>query len=127
MLASLGSVVFEVRSDLVRTFRDATHTTSARWTAHEVIAQKPKQEFGGPGLRKLSLAITLDSQHGTDPETEAATLRTSCETGEVLPLVLGEEPHGSWVLAELVETWRRVAANGSIGAIDLTLSLEEYA
>ena len=60
MIGSLGDVVFTSSTDLVRTFADAAHKTSGRWTAHEVIGQKPAQEFGGPGLRTLSLSIRLD-------------------------------------------------------------------
>jgi hypothetical protein len=125
-VGTLGSVVFEASSDLVRTFRDASHKTSARWQQHEVIGQKQKQEFGGPNLRTLSLAIRLDVNLGVDPEEEAKALRESVETGEVLAFMLGGEPRGDWIVKELDEAWRNVGADGQIGIIDLSLSLEEY-
>ncbi len=127
MLATLGSVVFEASSDLIRTFQDAQHTTSARWSAHEIIQQKPKQEFGGPGLRTMTFAIRLDAALGVDPLAEAKVLRTATETGEVLPLMLAGEPEGDWIVKELAESWRHVSSAGLIRIIDLSISLEEYA
>lgn len=126
MLATLGSIVFEASSELVRTFADAQHTTSARWTAHEVIGRKPVQEFIGPALRSLSLSIRLDAGLGLDPEAEAASLRESVETGEVLPFVLGGEPHGDWIATEMGESWRNVTSEGIVRTIEVQLSLEEY-
>jgi phage protein U len=127
VIGSLGDVVFTASSELVRTFADLAHKTAGRWTAHEVIGQKPAQEFGGAALRTLSLSIRLDVDLGVDPETEAAALRTSVETGEVLALLLDGEPRGDWVCKELGETWRHVDANGRARVIDLSLALEEYA
>ena len=126
-LGTLGDFVFEASSELVRTFRDASHTAAGRWAVHEIIGQRPVPEFGGPSLRRMSLSVTLDAAFGVSPETEADALRDACEAGTVLPLLLGGEPQGDWVLLEVSETWRRVGADGAIGAIDLGLSLQEYA
>lgn len=126
MLATLGSVVFEASADLVRTFGDASHKTSARWETHEVIGRKPVQEFIGPALRTLGFSIRLDAGLGIDPESEAAALRDSVESGEVLSFVLGGRPVGDWVAKELSETWRHVTADGRVQVIVVELSLEEY-
>lgn len=127
MLATLGEVVFEASGELVRTFDDARHKTAARWSAHEVIGQKPIQEFGGPALRTLSLSIRLDASLGVDPEAEATVLRDATETGTVLPLLLGGVVCGDWVCKEASEAWRDVTREGVIRVIILDLSLEEYA
>jgi phage protein U len=126
MLATLGSIVFEASSDLVRTFQDAAQKTSARWEAHEVIGRKPVQEFVGPALRTLSFSIRLDAGLGVDPDGEAATLRDSVESGEVLSFVLGGRPVGDWVVKEMGETWRNITADGRVQVIVVELSLEEY-
>jgi len=125
-VGTLGDVVFEASSERVRTFSEAQHTTAARWVVHEVITRAPVAEFGGRSLRKLTLGIRLDSDLGVVPDAEADALRTACEAGDVLPLMLGGEPRGDWTLLEVAEQWRRVAPGGTIGAIDLTLSLQEY-
>lgn len=126
MIGSLGDVVFIASTDLVRTFADAAHKTSARWATHEVIGQVPVQEFLGRGLRTLSLSIRLDISLGVDPETEADALRTAVESGEVMALLLDGQPRGDWVCKELGEAWRQVDGAGRAGVIDLTLTLEEY-
>lgn len=125
-LATLGDIVFEASAELIRTFSDAVHKTSARWTAHEVIGAKPVQEYIGPGLRTLGILIRLDAGLGLVPETEAAALRAAVEDGEVLSLVLGGEPRGDWVATEMREAWRQVTASGVVRVIDVDLSLEEY-
>jgi len=126
MLATLGSIVFEASSDLVRTFQDAAQKTSARWEAHEVIGRKPVQEFVGPALRTLSFSIRLDAGLGVDPDGEAATLRDSVESGDVLSFVLGGRPVGDWVIKEMGETWRNITADGRVQVILVELNLEEY-
>lgn len=125
-IGTLGNVVFEVSSELVRTFSDMTETVSARWTAHEVIGQKPRQEYIGPALRTRRFAMTLRSDLGLDPVTESAALEASAEDGEVLALVIGGRPLGDWVITELRRNERHIAADGTIRTIDLQLSLEEY-
>lgn len=126
-IGTLGAIVFEASADRIRTFRDASHHTAGRWAKHEVIGQPPKQEFIGRELRILSLAIKLDSSLGVDPEAEIAAIRDAAEAGTVLPLMLGGVPCGSWVCKEAQETWTRVASSGRITAMDVMLSLEEYA
>jgi len=125
--ASLGPVVFETSSELIRTFSDVSHKTSARWTAHEVIARKPAQEFLGPALRTLRFAVRLDVSFGVDPDAEADILRDAAEDGEVLAFVLAGVPRGDWAILELRESWRHVTGAGVVRVIDLDLSLEEYA
>jgi len=127
MLATLGGIVFEASAELIRTFGDASHETSGRWTKHEVIGQKPVQDFLGPDLRTLSFSIRLDARLGVDPEAEAAALRESVETGEVLPFVLGGRPVGDWVAKRSRETWRNITGDGVVTVIIVDLSLEEYA
>jgi len=126
-LGTLGTVVFEASSELIRTFSDLTQTTSSRWASHEVIGQKPKQEHLGPALRTMRLSMSLRVEHGVDPETETAALRASTEDGEVLSLVLGGVPRGQWVITDLREAPRHISAGGVARTIDLELSLEEYA
>ena len=116
MLATLGDTVFEASAALVRTFDGATMTTSARWVAHEVIGQKPLQEFNGPSLRTMSFGIRLDAALGVDPEA-----------GEVLPFMVGGVDRGSWIVKTMTEVWRRVSGSGVVQLIAVDLSLEEYA
>jgi len=127
MLATLGDTVFEASAALVRTFDGATMTTSARWVAHEVIGQKPLQEFNGPSLRTMSFGIRLDAALGVDPEAEAEVLRRATEAGEVLPFMVGGVDRGSWIVKTMTEVWRRVSGSGVVQLIAVDLSLEEYA
>jgi hypothetical protein len=127
MLATLGSVVFEASADLVRTFSEFSLKSGARWAAHEVIGQRPVQEYIGPALRTLSLAIRLDLNLGVDPEAEADSLRAEVEAGTILPLMIGGAARGDWIARDMTETWRQIGQDGTVGVIDLALSLEEYA
>jgi len=125
-LATLGDVVFEASSDLVRTFSGLTLSTSGRWEAHEIIGRKPRQEFVGPALRTMRFSMRLSADLGVVPETEAAALRQSVEDGEVLSFILGGQPRGDWVITELREAHRHISGAGVVRTIDLEVSLEEY-
>ena len=138
----MGSIPFLTSRKYLMTFHDYARNAEGRWAKHEIIGQKPAQEFLGPGSETVTFTITLRRDHGVPIETMLNQMRKMRDTGEVFPLVLGTKVIGSllkslifktpfnmsnglWILKKMDE---KVAhrAGGNIYVMDVDVTLEEY-
>jgi phage protein U len=126
MLATLGDIVFEVSSDVVMTWQEASRSGAARWAEHDVHLGKPLAEFLGPGLDELQLEVRLDITRGLVPRDELQAMRRVRDTGEVLPMVIGGQFIADFTLRQLAEKWTRFDANGVLLTAVATLTLKEH-
>lgn len=122
----LGPITFEVSADKVRTWRDAKRAGASRWATHDVIAGKPKKEFVGPGLDKITLTVRLDIERGVVPRDELRQMREQRDQGNVLQFTVGGELVGDYSIEALDEEWTRVSRTGVLTTAVVTLTLEEY-
>lgn len=155
VIGSLGTVIFEVSNKTqfsgmglgilgnylnkktgnngitFKTPNNFKRSSEARWAVHEIIGQKPVSEFIGPGLEKFSFEMILDANLGVDPTEELEKLRTMRDTGEKVFLILGDSPvldnNSRVYITNLDEDVARVDSNGNIIAINVSISLKEYA
>lgn len=127
MIGYFGNTVFETSSQRVFTFRGMSVSSQARYATHELIGKKPLLEFIGPGLKTVSLPIRLDLSLGVNPLEEINNLAAVRDAGEALPLVIGENYIGDFVLKSMSEDHRHLSNTGVLIVADITLSLEEYA
>ena len=103
MIGSFGDVVFEVSTDIVRTFRDMQVQRSAKFSEHAIHGGKALLEFTGLSPASMSLSIRLDAGLGVNPKEELDTLRNILNNHEAVPFFLDGEPQGDnlWVLESL--------------------------
>lgn len=129
MIGLLGTVIFTVSTEKVLTFDDFKRDGSARWATHEVHGIKPVSEFIGPGLDQISLTIRLDASLGVSPKMQIDTLRDYRDTGQVIPLVIGDAPvgNGKYTVQSISEDWTRIDGRGFLVAAVLSIQLQEYA
>lgn len=127
MIGTLGGIIFETSMEKVLTFTGLTRTGEPRFEEHAVIGRKPVIEYLGPALDKATLAIRLDVGHGVNPKTEIKKLRDAMGTGEVLPLTIGGEFYGDWLISQLTEDNRTIDNRGNILVAEVSLSLVEVA
>ena len=128
MIGSLGEVVFEVSSDLVRTFRDFQIQRSAKFSEHAIHGGKALLEFTGLAPASMSLSIRLDAGLGVNPKEELEALREILTNHEAVPFILDGEPQGDglWVLEGLDENYEVIDNQGTFIALDVSLKLKEY-
>ena len=128
MIGSLGEVVFEVSSDLVRTFRDFQVQRSAKFSEHAIHGGKALLEFTGLAPASMSLSIRLDAGLGVNPKEELEGLREILTNHEAVPFILDGEPQGDglWVLEGLDESYEVIDNQGTFIALDVSLKLKEY-
>lgn len=127
-IGSLGSIVFEVSSREVRTFKDMKRTTKARYASHDVIGQKPILEYIGPGGEEITFAMHFSAMLGVNPAEETAKLRGLCEKGEAMYFVLCNQTVGAnqWVIESVGESIDTVDNCGRIITTQVEVTIKEY-
>lgn len=127
-IGTLGPIVFEVSDETVLTFNDMTREISGRWTEHEVMGEKPKPEFLGPGNQKINLTITLSAGLGVKPRKMLELVERMVEIGDAEYLILKCRPVGRnpFRLTSSSEAWGHMYRHGELAKANLTITLEEY-
>lgn len=128
MIGALGTIPFEVSEKVIRTFSDFSRTTAGRWTSHEILGRKPKTQFLGPGLDRITFSIRLDVRFGVRPEEEINKLMELARVGKAVPFVIGGKGYGTglWTIQSVEQTWGHVDNKGKVLIATANLTLEEY-
>lgn len=126
MIGLLGTVVFEVSSDYVKTFDDFSRETHARYAKHDVLGVKPIKQFLGPDLDKIKFKIKLSAAFGVNPAQEIKTLRSYMTKGEAVTLVVGNKSLGKYTIESINEAWTVIDNKGNIVTAEIDIELEEY-
>lgn len=128
MIGSLGDVVFEASTELIRTFRDFQIQRSAKFSEHAIHGGKALLEFTGLSPASMSLNIKLDAALGVNPKEELDTLRQILADHNAVPFILDGEPQGDglWVLEALDENYNIIDNQGTPISLDVSLKLKEY-
>lgn len=128
-VGNLGkTIVFVVSDKKVIAFQNFKQTVSGRWSIHDLIGQKPKPEFNGAGIRKITFEIMLDATLGVKPRTVIERIEKVIENGYAAELVIGGKPVGLslWRITSMSETWDVIYSGGELAKAKISLSLEEY-
>lgn len=128
VLGVFGDLVFEVSADKIRTFDELSRSAADRWETHAIIGIKPKSEFIGPGLDKISFTMIFDVSFGVDPRAEMDKVLLMSRNGQVNNLTIGNKGLGAyqWKITSVRQSWKVVDNQGNLlrGALDV--ELEEY-
>ena len=128
MIGSLGSVVFDVSSEHVRTLRDMKIQHSAKYSEHAIHGGKALLEFTGYSPASLSFSVRLDAGLGVNPKEELEALREILTSHKAVPFILDGEPQGDglWALESIDESYEVIDSHGTFIAADVSLKLKEY-
>jgi phage protein U len=128
-IGNLGkSIVFSTSDKKIFTFKNFKQTVSGRWAEHERILKKPRAEFLGAGLRKITFDINLNVQLGIKPRKILKTMEKMVESGTAEKLVIGGHKVGKnkWRITSISETWNVIMNKGELVQASVSLTLEEY-
>ncbi len=128
-IGNLGKkIVFQVSDNYILTPQNFTQRVSGKWSKHNVMLGKPRYEFNGADLRRVSFKIMLDAMLGIRPREVLSTLELMAEHGTAETLVIGGRQIGKykWILTELSETWDVVYNGGELARATCSVTLEEY-
>jgi phage protein U len=131
MLGSFGEIIFQVSGNeggKIETFDDFVRTSAERWANHDLIGLKPKSEFLGPGLDKITFSMQFDVSFGMNPRIEMEKLVVMSRSGQVETLIVGGKPLGvnKWKIINLTQSWKTVDNRGNVVSGGLDITLEEY-
>ncbi|AKL95022.1 putative phage P2 GpU family protein [Clostridium aceticum] len=128
MIGYFGDIVFESSDTRVLTFSGFTKSTVGRWGKHEVIGQKPANEFIGPDLEVITFTINLNGNFGVMPSKEIEKWVNMVNEGMADVLVIGSRVIGSdkWCVKEVSEAWGVVLNGGVLYSAKVDVTLEEY-
>lgn len=126
MIGIFAGISFTVSEGQVQTFQNMSRDTSARWTSHEVIGEKPKQEFLGPDLDGGSFTLHLTAWRGVNPLQLAEQLQKFCLNGEYANLIIGGRNMGKYLIESIGETYEIITNRGEIISANVDVSLKEY-
>lgn len=124
----LGSTPFVTSSNKIRTFDNFSRSSTARWTKHDLIGQKPVLEFIGNDIEKISFDMQLRADYGINPEKELENLRQMRDNGTAVTLILNNSPvtDNLWVIESLDEKVTFWGSGGEILSASVSVSLLEY-
>lgn len=127
-IGSLGTVVFVVSPEAMRTFREFTRNSAARYAKHDIIGKQPKTQFLGPGLDTISFNMWFDAQFKLNPRKELDKLIELSRKGKALPLTIGGKGLGTglWVITGVNQSWTQIDNAGNVLKAEAAVSLEEY-
>ena len=108
-IGSLGSLVFSVSENTVRTFDELSWKVSAKYATHDRHIKRDVLEFLGPEPGTISFKMAFSVFHGTNPLNEIKKLNKMCNKGNISTLVLGGKKYGSykWVITGVSSTLKR--------------------
>ncbi|MEC0171174.1 phage tail protein [Paenibacillus graminis] len=127
-IGSLGPVVFVVAEGAIRTIDNFNRSSSSRWAQHDIIGQKPKKEFLGPGVDSVTFSVRFSAALGLKPRKELDRLTELDRSGKAMPLIIGRKSVGValWVITSLSQDWNTLDNMGNIVDAQATITLEEY-
>ncbi|MDR7318922.1 phage tail protein [Brevibacillus nitrificans] len=128
MIGSLGSVVFVASQATIRTIQEFTRNGGSRYAVHEILNQKPKAQWIGPGLDTVSFSMRFDASYGLNPRKELNQLVELERAGKALPLTIGGEGMGVylWTITSLEQKWDHIDNQGNLLIASANISLKEY-
>ncbi len=121
-------IVFETSDRRILTFSGMSQKVSGKYSKHNVIGQKDRPEFTGPGNRSISFKILLDVSMGIRPRDIMNNIETAVEKGETEYLIIGGRPIGDnkFCISSVSEVFDVVMGKGEIARASLNVSMEEY-
>ncbi len=122
MFAVLGPIVFEV----LDSWEMFESTRKYSYAKHEVMQDVPRLQWLSPDLEEISIEIGLQSAW-TVPQLALDNLVLLAEAATANPLAMGNGTLRGWfVITEISEVHKQLAADGTPIAIQVKLKLREW-
>ncbi|MEK5528516.1 phage tail protein [Viridibacillus sp. FSL R5-0468] len=127
-IGSFGGVKFTVSDKTLLTFSDFTRNKESRWQTINVIGGKPRKEFEGPGLEKITFSVLLSASLNVNPDRILKKWLEMLDKGRVSKLLLKNRPVGNtyFSLEAIAVDGIDVDNRGNVWKQRVSLTLEEY-
>lgn len=128
IVGGFGDTIFETSDKRILTYKNFRRDIMVRYGISEVIGQKPKTEYLGPGLDTVAFEVKLNITMGYDPYDIMAQFIEYARDGLAFPLVIGTRAIGTdkWKITGLGMPVSEFGPSGQILSASLELTFEEY-
>lgn len=122
-------ITFQASDKKLLTFDGLKRSGEARWKDHDRVGKKPRLQFLGAGLDKITLTIRLDARHGVRPRSTMDAIRRHRDAGtpEYLVIKGAKVCANRLVITKTSETWAEVWNKGELVRADMEIEFKEYA
>ena len=124
-VGSLGDLVFEVSTNKVLTFTDATKSVSARHQKHDIHLNSPILEFIGEDLTEFKINVSFDKKFGINPQSQVEQLEKYVKEGSILNLMIGNVYMGKFAITRVNQSIPLISGKGEILKIAVEINLTE--
>lgn len=124
----LGDIVFQVSSDMVKTFEKMQWSGSARYSQHNRHLTNALTEFTGIDPDTMSFDMELSEYLGVDVMPELVKIWVAERNGKPLSLVIGERPYGKykWTIKSHKIKLKTYDRRGNMTGASVSVDLLEY-
>ncbi|MCF8017846.1 MAG: phage tail protein [Vallitaleaceae bacterium] len=127
-IGCLGDIVFQVSSNIVKTFDKMQWEGSARYSEHKRHLTSTLTEFTGIDPDTISFEMVLSIYLGVEPIGEIDKLLNYERSGKALSLVIGEKGYGKykWTIKSHKIKMQTYDKNGNVTGATVSVDLLEY-
>ena len=124
----LGDIVFQVSSNVIKTFDNLQWSGSARYSEHNRHLTNTLTEFTGIDPDTMSFDMELSAYLGVDPMTELVKIWTYERSGKPLTFVVGEKAYGKykWTIKSHKIKMKTYDKRGNVTSVSVSIDLLEY-
>ena len=115
--------MFEVSSDVVKTFGPLKWPAKANYTQHKVHGGKYIPEYIGVDADTISFDMYLSSFLGVRPQDELHKLRLLLAGHKICQMVLGTQPFGTWVVQSVNADVQYITGQGDMLQIKVAVTI----
>jgi len=124
---ALGSTVFSVSANTVRTFSNMSWNTSTNYAVHDRHLTGALLEYVGESPDTMSFDMVFSVYLGIDPVSEINKLYASQSAGRVMMLIIGSYRYGRrWVITDLKMTLQQHDNRGNLLIAKVKVGLKSY-
>lgn len=124
----LGDIIFQVSSNVIKTFDNLQWSGSARYSEHNRHMTNALTEFTGIDPDTISFDIELSVYLGVEPMNELVKIWTYERSGKPLSLVIGEKAYGKykWTIKSHKIKMKNYDKRGNVTGASVSVDLLEY-
>ena len=126
-VGSLGDIIFEVKSDVIKTIRGITYTGTANISTHTRHNKTGLVEYTGEAPAQVSFSMRVSKYLNADPKEAEDKLKEYVRNGTAVKLFLGTEKIGRnrWLIKSFKSSVQSTDRKGNVADVDINVSLIE--
>ena len=124
MIGYLGDIIFETSDKKICNFKGLKRSISANYSEHKRYKKKSQREFEGAENQ----GVKIRAVHGVKPKKMMDKVIKHCQTGDVLPFMIGGHRvgGGKWTIDSVDATYNEVWNRGELVSVSLSITATEY-